>query len=451
MFITTKDENEMTISTDDGSLVFGCSQSECRFLIDVVGSFLPSHASAKVIDNLNVILEYEDKIGNLFQMGEENYERRLDTANALLSDSIILTSKNPVVRKFDDSASESTTSAHLGEETDGVEYDYDKCYVNAVLVSKYENTFPFNFYLEESIRQELSPDENAIGESEKRRMNLSSSQMEERTEGGGGKEEETRLLPETSFHRNVAYKFEHFFGQNKGDDDVKFPHCVCSYPSSFAAIFGRTSYEQIENGTASTNVLIKGEPSTFFNPKHALYDVLRSVCFNKQTYLVGLRKVVLESSPSSSSPPPPPPESIVGKEKEKDEENSIQTSEIKKIFEAFVIDETVNRWIKEVPIEGFFCPSSVVADVLMQYKNDIRPLISKTIPMEKFLNMKVVFYKNGVSFKDYEETHPLMDTFEAFEENYLENERHVRVQLKISILVFPKDHENNSKIMCCDI
>lgn len=430
-----KDLNDlMKVSSRDGKSIFECDQETCRSLCDAVSHFLPSFRLAKIFENLNIVLEYEDKTGNLFQKGQEKDTssesiENSGTSSFNLSDTIRL---HPVRSNVAESLAKTFQTE--------VEYDFQKCFVQSVMIQKYENTFPFNFYLENTLHQTFSSSDTAPCRS----LSTETPSMEMEEHGDTTHANNLSSAVENSpqsigFQNNIVYKFEHFFGQTKGDDDVNFPHCIYSSivtegggGGGFVPIFGGTALEQIENGTISTGITIGNQPCTFFHAKHALYDVLRSMCERSQTYLIGISRV--EDEPTMTT-----------------EDFSETTSIKKKKYKAFVITEKINRWLKEIPLEGFFCPSFIVSDALIDYKQHVFPLISKPCRLSDLLNLDVIFYKNGVSFKDYIVQDQMDDTIEHFEEFYMNQYRHLRVHLKFSVLVFPKNHNYNKQVMCCDI
>ena len=436
-------DDSLSVLSPGGVLLFRCGQEECRMLCRAVSHFKPSFRCAKTYDNVNVVLEYRNKIGNLFQLGEGvDRINVLESGANFLSDTIVLQSFDvtsvPIV-----SASSSMSDASSADD-----YDFDKCYVQAVLVQKYENTFPFNFYVDDDLCDTFSSNasnERAVEESLRTAVMEDPARIAEAIDSTVESAiEPSSLTPP----KNIVYKFEHFFGQNEGDDDVAFPHCIYSSSTrgrgaGFIPVFGGTSSSQIENGTITTGFTIGNEagtlnePCTFFHPSHALYDVLRAKCAFYGTHLVGIRRVTDEEESAQIA----------------DEEGNTDVFSVKpreKRFEAFVVDETVDRWIKQIPLDGFFCPSLIVSMVLTEYQKHVLPMVSKRYDIKDLSTIPATFYKNGVSFKDYV-ANPMDDTLERFEENYLSQERHVKVHLKVSILAFPKDHDKDQHVMCCDI
>jgi hypothetical protein len=420
----------MQIYASNGVLFFQCDQTSCRHLCDSVSGFLPSFASAKIFDNLNIVLEHENKIGNLFQIGEDSDEKRSNEVDPY--DTVELKVANAFNADFLSSSCSSSSS-----EVPSVEYDFSKCFVRTVFIQKYENSFPFDFYLNESIYEDFSSDSNAREKFNAKRTRTPI--MEE-----SGDVLRTNVVADDGTNltlpaqRNVIYKFDRFFVRKESDAFVSFPHCVYSHTvngngmEGFIPIFGCTSVSQLENGMVPTDFTIKGEFCTFLHPRHALFDVLKTMCRISETFLIGIRRLSNES------------ENIA---------DVFSCANVEKKFEAFVITETKNRWVKDANIEGFFCPRSIVVQAVSEFRTRILPSISKTYDLTDFMNLSLSFYKSGVSFQDYDEsaiTNFTEDPLEKFEE-HLKRDRHIKVQFKFSVMAFPKNHDERTQIMCCDV
>lgn len=456
----------MWIVGANGKDLFCCDQKECAKLVERARSFSASNKHAKIFDNVHVVLEYEDKIGNMFQ--REEGEGTREESNLPRSDRITLRSNLPSLNVCSNDAG--------GENDDNARYDFDKCYVQGLFVRHYENTFPFNFYLEGSLPHQLSSDLNALKIYEEKRLKRSkltyrhppsfpsaTDRLEEKEKEEETLDDEESLAPEatsepgiTGPDSEVSYKFEHFYGTRERDD-AKFPHCIFVDRTSFAGVFGGTSFEQIKNGIAFDVGCVNGKKASFLNANHALYDVLKTTSAQKGTFMVGIRIV---SEPENSAAVEKKISAFVESvaKNPKNPKNNADYSKfdnVNKMYEAFIVKETGNRWVNSCPLEGFFCETEVVEIVLKQYGEHIRPLISKPVSLDDFLSMEAIYYKNGASFEDYyEDTKNIPsceDTLEKFEKDYLEQTRHIKVQFQLSVMVYPKGHDSNRKVMCCDI
>lgn len=437
-FNSKTEDDRMSVYDSNGNLVFCCDQKTCNELCNAVSQFSPSFARAKIFDNMTIVLEHENKIGNLFQIGgDDSNEKRSGEINPF----DVIELKTSVA--FDANCLRYSSTE---PEPSPVEYDFTKCFVRTALVQRYENTFPFSFYMDDSIHDDFSSDSQAHEKSDaKRSQPIVTEESEDAMfMGSEANAADYANQRESSFpvQRDIIYRFEHFFGQKESDLDVGFPHCIYSdtvnekqkRKAGLIPIFGCTSLTQIENGLILTDFEISGicEKCIFFNPRHALLDVLKIMCRNRDMFMVGIRRI----SDDAEGPV-----------------NIFADSKIKKKFEAFVITETADRWTKNMAIDGFFCPQSVVWQAVADFQSLILPSISKTYDLTKFTTLPLSFYKSGVSFKDYDESGIIDfagDTFERFEE-YLNQDRHVKIQFKFSVVVFPKNHDENRSIMCSDV
>lgn len=487
-------EDKMTLFRN-GQPVFHVDKEMCEDLDHYCDSFVKSHTRAKIFHNFNFVLEHRDKVGALFQNRQTSYPASASPSFSFdggddVATNLVEPLENIIVAKEVSGFHKGvlSTKANSGDNTEKEnnpqfsDYDFERCFIQSVYVERYENTFPFHFYMNEDMETKCSSD-TVLLESKKAGKNILS-------EENGMNAHPADMLGGLSQERR-AYKFEKYFGQDP-NIDIKFPHCIYSCDKArttpFVPMFGCMSKEQIYNGTRHMNLYIKGdegesEKCVILHASHALYDVVLGIASQENKTVIGLGKM----KPSVST--------ILKKKKKEEEEEKgdsmimdveeIQIGDVVDItgndIDDYIDNDDINDskirmrklnafgfkiapisrfWNKEVnadidvcPLICIFAPSSVFKKAVESYEAEIYPMIAMPKNMSMFLEQPLEYYKHGASFgsrsqQEEEEKEEVYESIEEFEQKYMNREAHVKYQLRVCLLAFPKDHATNPKVMC---
>jgi hypothetical protein len=423
-----------------GKDVFKVTEKTCNALCDSISGFVPSFKCAKAFENINLILRYDDKIGNLFQRGErdDKYGATIDPIS--MTDSIVLESamsldafcNDDAIRSksFDPTAASATLPSGMAG------YDFSKCYVETIEVIRYENGFPFHFYMGEDFASKLATDSPLV-------PYITPPLLTDDVIAEG--EEEGPKAGDVSPPPPI-YLFKSHFGIEEAKEH-KFPHCVYqnTKTSRFNLTFGCTNVSQITNGIVKMGpeMRLDDEETMFVGSTHAFHDVILSICRRDKKIAVGLTKekrkadgkVLLESVEEAFS-------TFV-------ETGKLPTDDLR--YKIDVIDAEFNKIARGSDYKGFFCPFSSFERALRDYMTVVHPMVSKTCDLSRFMRWPLTYYKNGASFDDYVVPPTEEDTVERFNERYLPSKKTIEVHLRLSLMVFPKGHSENESVMCCDM